>query len=261
VLKLRGGKPVILFYPPTVGPLAEESSFETTTTVSLHKACSFTTLLPKPEIAADGRSITWNAVVQQRKKHCDEKSPARLTVGGRQHGYLFWEFTNKTDAPESDFVSSAIGYESVVDDASNAYVLEGMDEYEDWCGKMLDTLGLGVREQDDFITFWAKSVAENGPFVIARVVPEKQLEKCCPLTVKARCSSSSDVPTIVKRVYVTMIVCKTLPSSGIVDKMHNWKKEKTNPITLPTDLSESFPIKYDSEALTVVEWGGILLSL
>ena len=58
---------MILFYPPSDGPFADVSSFETTTTVSIHKDGSFTTVLPRPQ-SKTTNSITWNGTVQGRKK-------------------------------------------------------------------------------------------------------------------------------------------------------------------------------------------------
>ena len=260
VLRLRGGKPVILFYPPTVGTHAKASAFDTKTTVSLHNACQFTTLLPRPLVAADSQCVTWNASVQ-RSTGCD--TPAPLTVNGRQHSYLFWEFENKTEAKPDDaeYVSSKIGFKSVVDHISSAFLIEGMDEYEEWCHKMLGSLGLGIREQDDFATFWARDIAQSGPFVIARVVPENELEECAGLHIEAHNHESGEAVKVnTHRVYVTMVVCKTLPAEFkcSAEQLRRWKKEEGDKMTLPDGIHG---IKSDAATLEVVEWGGVLLKM
>jgi len=258
VLRLR--KPVILFYPPTVGPFSDVRSFATTTTVSLHEGSSFTTLLPRPQTRT-ANSITWNGVVQRGTKHSsasgEEASSSIITVEGKQHGYLFWEFTSCSD---TEYFSSKIGYKSVTDHISSAYLINGMDEYEEWCDKVLGQLGLNVRERDDFATFWAGNIQECGPYVIARVVPEKDLEECCKLDVQASCPDDSrTVDVHIRRLCVTMIVCKTIPTemSSHTDDMQKWKKETT--VSIPSELSGTFPIVHQPEALTVIEWGGILI--
>jgi len=260
VLRMRGGKPVILFYPPTTGSFAGAKSFETTTTVTLNKSCAFTTLLPPPLKRADN-SITWNATVHKGNKGPEE--PAELTVGKRNHAYLFWEFTNKTeDSDDAKMVSTFIGMESLIKNANNAYLLEGMDDYEEWCHVMLGTLGLCEREQDDFATFWAKDVLESGGIVVARVVPEDELKKCTELRVTARADDGGDVSVNVHRVYVSMAVCKSL--SGELDKqrdkLRRWVRG-TKTIELPSELQKSFPIKHDADIMNVIEWGGIVMKV
>jgi len=260
VLRLRGGKPVVLFYPPSEGAYADVDSFNTTTTVELHKGCTFTTLLPTPK-RNDIYSITWNATVSKRDKNLEE--PGLLTVNGRNHAYLFWEFTNKDVCDDKDEkeISSLIGIQSLLSNPSNAFLLQGMEEYEDWCHVMLRILGLGVREQDDFTTFWAKDVLEGGGIVIARVVPEDDLNKCAKLHVDSYVNGGTGekVPVDIHRIYVTMVVCKSL--SGIFKEyesvLRKWKIGTTE-IELPEELKRTFPIQRDPKVMTVIEWGGVV---
>jgi len=248
-------KPVILFYPPSTGVHADVASFETETTVSLHKGCSFTTLLPPPVRIADG-SITWNASVHKRIGG-SEKSSALITVAGRDHGYLFWECAGMG----GEAISSLVGTESVVKNVSSSYLLEGIDQYEDWCHVMLGTLGLGVREQDDFITFWAKYIVEGGGVVVAHVVPEPDIKECADLTVSVH-AGDKEVSVNIYRVYVTMVVCKSL--SGALyeqrDKLRKWVVG-TKELELPEELQKTFPMKYDPTVMTVVEWGGAVINI
>jgi len=258
VLKLRG-KPVILFYPPSSGHFATHSSFGTTTTVSLkHKSSSFTTLLPKPQILGDGgQSISWKGVVEGRRTGQSNETPSFITVDGRRHGYLFWESIEQGDMDSTE--SKLMGYQSIVEHASESYLMNGFEEYEDWCQKMLECVGLGTRERDDFVTFWAKRVMEYGPIIIARIVPQCDVEKSCGLTVEAQSGETHEqVRVKINRVYVTMIVGKTVPSE-FVGKTRVWKEEKE--ATLSDELKDSFPIVHDPEALNVVEWGGEFITM
>jgi len=264
VTSLKGGKPVILFYPPSEGVHADAPAFNTTTTVSIHKDCNFTTLLPRPTSRTGGdgpNTITWNGVVHNRRTKSKDGSammtPAPITVDGRNHAYLFWEFVSKQGIDSE--VSTMIGFQSLINNASNAFILKGMDEYEEWCHVMLGTLGLGEREQDDFITFWAKDIYEGGGTVIARVIPEGDLDKCAKLEVKSEVDGS-EVKVDIHRVYVTMIVCKSL--SGVLeahsDEFRVWAKGSKS-VDIPEELRSSMPMKRDASAMRVVEWGGVVM--
>ena len=83
----------------------------TTTSVTLHDGCHFTTLLPKPKHSVDGHSVTWNAIVERHPgltsghESTTEATttdpyerPAHVGVNGRKHSYLFWEFENDDKA-------------------------------------------------------------------------------------------------------------------------------------------------------------------
>jgi len=257
VATLKGSKPVILFYPPTEGVHADAPAFNTTTTVSLHKDCNFTTLLPRPTRQTTS-TITWNGVVHNQRGG-SAMMPAPITVNGRNHAYLFWEFDNKQGVDSE--VSSMVGFKSLIDHASNAFILKGMDEYEEWCHVMLGALGLGEREQDDFITFWAKDIYEGGGTVVARVIPERDLDKCAKLEVKSAVGDS-EVQVDIHRVYVTMIVCKSL--SGVLEAHRGEFREwvaGSKSVDIPEELSSSFPMKRDASAMTVVEWGGVVMKV
>lgn len=256
VLNLRGGKPVILFYPPSSGVHAAAASFDTTTTIALNKAFKYTTLLPPPVRSTTDTAdvITWNGTVN---KSSDKDVPATITVNGRNHAYLFWEFVNTTE--DSDL----IGLKSLVKNASNAFLLEGMEEYEEWCHVMLGTLGVGEREQDDFTTFWAKDVYEGGGVVVARVVPEAELNKCAELQVNAVVSGTAETVSVnIHRVYVTMAVCKSL--SGVLDeqrdKLRRWVKGSQS-VDIPEELKNTFPMKLDNTVMNVIEWGGVVMRI
>ena len=281
VPRLCGGKPVILFFPPTSGPHANTKSFVTTTSVTLNNGCNFTTLMPRPKHSVDGHTVTWNAILErplgvsfenpsteavttiERKGEGDER-PGHVRVNGRKHSYLFWEFENdgKADTETTDEVSRLVGYRSLLDHVDSLYVVKSMDEYEDWCDTVLGMIGLGVRERDDFATYWARMIEESGPFVILRVVPEDELSKCARLCVDAHSADGDGgavpVSVRIRRVYVTMLATKKLPKDFEEHKDRlccDWHRP------LPKELGDCYPIEKTPESLMVIEWGGVLLTL
>ena len=263
VLRLRGGKPVILFYPPSEGPHAKSKAFNVSTSVTLNPACRFTTLMPRPEMSIEGNNITWNGIVDGHTE-CDSNGSSLISVDGRKHGYLFWEFTGDDRTDDKDIVKKSIGVQSIVEHAENAYILNGIEEYEEWCHVMLGKIGLNPREQDDFATFWARSVYECGPIVIARVVPECELCKCAKLEVKARSDEDSEeVEVDIHRVYVSMVVSRRVPDdfSRVFDKLQFWKDVKSEDVGIPTEVRDIYPIHRDAKHMTVIEWGGIVITL
>lgn len=229
VLSLRGGKPVILFYPPK-----DSKELEVKTVLDLHPDCSYTSLLPKPE--KEGNRIVWNSIIQNNPDSSD------IIVNGRKHKYLFYEFENEN----SEYISSLIGLQSISSHFNQSYLINGMEEYEDWCYNVLSKIGLKEKDIDDFMTFWADNVYKNGPYVIARIVPETDLNKCCSLDIE-----TADVKTNIRRVYVSMIICKKLPDWIKTSEMIDWKKK----VVVPEYFK---PIEYPEDQLTVIEWGGML---
>ena len=271
VLRLRGGKPVILFIPPSSGPHASTKSFVTTTSVTLHDGCHFTTLLPKPKHSVDGHSVTWNAIVERHpgptSGHESTEAtepyerPAHVVVNGRKHSYLFWEFENDDKAltDSTNQVSRLVGYRSLLDHVDCCYLVKTMDEYEDWCDTVLGMLGLGVRERDDFATYWARMIEESVPFVILRVVPEADLSKCADLHVDACDGDTGDVVDVtIRRVYVTMLATHSL-AGDLEEHKDRLCCDWHGP--LPNELCDTFPIVKSPSSLMVIEWGGVLLTL
>ena len=121
---------------------------------------------------------------------------------------------------------------------------------------MLECIGVGTRERDDFVVFWAKRIMEYGPNIIARIVPEDDVEKSCGLIVEAESSEKHEkVKVKINRIYVTMIVRKSVPSE-LIGKTHIWKEEKDK-----RELKDRFPIVDDPEVIKVLEWGGVFITM
>ena len=177
---------------------------------------------------------------------------ADIEVYGRKHSYLFWEFENK---PVSDEVSKLVGLGSLIDHPESSFLVD-TEHFDEWSHDVLGgLLGLSVRECDDFATFWAGSVQKQaGSIMVARIVPEETLAKVASLNV----TTSTPVPVHIRRVYVTMLVCKQLPP----ELERNKDKMLRTTSELPAELRDCggvFPITHNPDALTVIEWGGMFL--
>ena len=233
-LRLKGGKPVILFYPPK-----DTKELEVKTTLNLHSDCHYTSILPKP-IKEENR-ICWNVIVQNNPN-------SSIIVNGRKHKYLFYEFENTG----SETINGLIGVKSICAHLNETYIINGMDEYEDWCYKILSKIRLKEKDIDDFMTFWAGNIQENGPYIIARIVPETDIEKCCSLNIEIT-DETLDIKVNVRRVYVSMIVCNKIPEWVKTRETLDWTKE---------EIPEYFkPIDYYDEKLNVIEWGGVIMNI
>jgi len=59
-----------------------------------------------------------------------------------------------------------------------------------------------------------------------------------------------------------MAVCKTL--SGVLyeerDKLRRWVKGSKS-VDIPDELKSRFPMKSDSSAMSVIEWGGVVMKV
>jgi len=246
-------KPVILFYPPTSGKYASLSSFTASSSVTLNPSFQFTkSLLPRPQISEDKQKISWDCVVQKR---LHQEESALLSYNGRNYAYLFYEFVNRVDV-------KAYFMPSLIQHANCAYLLNGIEAYEDWCHVMLGALGLSVRERDDFITFWAHQVEEEGTILVARVVPEEEIKKIAELSTVVRCEDGSEVPTSTRRVYITFFTCKTIPSnlSECKDKFIKWNIGDTIN-ELPEEIRNEYPINRDPNNFVIVEWGATMINI
>ena len=262
-------KPIILFYLPRTGPFARVPTINVTVNVTLHPSCHFTMIIPRPEVAPDGHSLTWKAGIHRRKALADadeatiarDDSSAMVCVNGHDRSYLFWEF--ETAKPPLPAVEAVMGYRSLLDHAEDAYLMTSESEYEEWCQGILELFGLGVVERDDFVTFWAGNVVEAGAVVVARIIPMTELATVTELKVKATTEDAEgekEVPVSVKRVFVTMVACSRLPKEleAVKDQLRRWKAGTTM-ADVPEELQKDFPIVKDPGSMSVLEWGGMLL--
>jgi len=93
------------------------------------------------------------------------------------------------------------------------------------------------------------------------------LKQCADLQVKTVCRKEEDsveIRTCVRRVYITMIACKTVSKemSTQLQKARHWKcGDKISVSDLVDEFKSYYPIVYDKEVMTVVEWGGIFLAV
>jgi len=240
-------KPRILFYLH-----ASVSSFKTSIKVKLNSAFHFNSLLPCPKLTNE-QAITWDYSLQKQKYESNEY--ATVSLNGHSHSYHFGGFRKRSD-------TRAYFLPSLLEHAESTYLLQGVDEYEDWCNKILRALGLNNRELNDFASNWIQHVAENGPHLFIRIIPETELAKFVELKVSAHCEDGSYVSVSVRRVYVMLVACKEIPFvlAEKKERFLQWKSD--NEITeLPIEMRNQYPIIRDPNEFNIIEWGGVFLRL
>ena len=228
VNRLRGGKPVILFYPPNGVTLTNVK-----TSVKLAKEFDFTAVYPKPQ-EEETKVITWKA--------SRVEADGTLTLEDGPHtkcSYLFWEFTGNPQSP-------VIGIPALFKDPSSTMLTDGAHAAE-FLAKLLDTLGLTPRERDDMVTYWLHSV-QGAKHLLVRVVKQSDLASCAALNVEVEDAS---VKMSVHRVYLLLHPCEEIDEE-ITGKMLRVP-------CVPENVKDEFPIARNPSELTVVEWGGVLL--
>lgn len=228
ILRLRGGKPVILFYPPAGATLTASIK----ASVRLSEEFAFTSVYPKPH-TSDKSSITWDV--------SQVASDGTLTLAGspRQCTYLFWEFTGD---PES----GTIGIPALFGDPASTMHTDGAHAAE-FLAELLDALGMTARERDDMVTYWLHSV-QGARHLLVRVVRQSDLASCAALEVE---TEDKAVEVAVSRFYLLLHPCDAVDAE-VAGKM------LCKPCVPPNVMGE-FPAVRDPKKLNVVEWGGVLL--
>lgn len=236
VLRLRGGKPIILFYPPKG---TTTSLTNVITSVKLSSEFSFTSTYPKPqEESPNSKTITWNANTVD--------NDGTITLNDRTHTkctYLFWEFTGNPESP-------LIGIPTLFADPSSTFLTCGANAAVFLAG-LLDMLGLTPRERDDMVTYWLHNI-QGAEHLLVRVVRQRDLAECAALDVSVGGDDEGRVGVSVHRVYLLLYPCSEV--DGEVGS-----KMITQPC-VPSNVRDEFPIVRDPTKLNVVEWGGVILS-
>eukprot|EP00752_Nemacystus_decipiens_P004030 g3691.t1 len=163
ILRLRGGKPVILLYPP--------APVDATVTLELSPLWSFSALYPKPPsskfqqavmdpelIVARGQQCKWNV-------HASPDGSLEDLSTGREYPYLFWEADSSDGQVSRSFGLDQTRSFCVAGDAAGVF-LDGA----------LERLGLNTRERCDMVTYWLPQL-ESSPFNVGRY------EKAARLTI------------------------------------------------------------------------------
>ena len=229
VLRLRGGMPVILFYPPNGVALSN-----ITASVKLAKKFDFTAVYPKAQEEETTKTITWSV------SRIDPDGTLTLEDGSHTKcTYLFWEFTGNPQNP-------TVGIPALFKDPSSTMLTDGAHAAE-FLAKLLDALGLTPREREDMVTYWLHSI-QDARHLLIRVVRQSDLASCATLNVEVEDASAK---VSVHRVYLLLHPCEEIDEDVATKTL----KE----LCIPDNVRDEFPIVRDPSELTVVEWGGVLL--
>ena len=228
ILRLRGDKPVILFYPPSGTTLSN-----VTVSLKLDKGLAFTAVYPKPQ-KIEGTFIMWKVSRIEPDGTLTLEDDTRTKCA-----YLFWEFTGNPQ-------STAIDASTFFEDPSSTMLTEGARVAE-FLARLLDALGLTPRERDDMVTYWLHSV-QGTMYLLVRVA--KQSELCSWARLGVRVEDAS-VKTSVHRVYILLHPCKKV-GEEVAAKM-------LREPCIPSNIRDEFPIVRGPSGLTVVEWGGVVV--
>jgi len=216
VLRLSGGKPVILFYP------AKQTEF--TAHLTLPEYCKMTSTWPHPD--QSGASFTWRG----------EASPSGdLSLGGIEASYLFYEFgidfNNPASAPLASFNKTRPVHGVAPEDAGK-FVLQALRH-----------LGLNVREATDMVTFWLPKMTEGNPNAVQIQFLFEEFGKEVPLEITPEPTHMLRLFMLFKRVYDGSVT----PSSVDDDTTNSALKIEFGKRVLPTSRTG---------LSVLVEWGG-----
>ena len=235
VLRLKAGKPVVLFYSPKGVTLKN-----VTASVKLSKEFDFTAIYPKAaagggEGEGEGETVTWriSRIDPDGTLILEDDPHTRWT-------YLFWEFTGNSQ-------SAVIGIPALFEEPSSTMLTDGTHAAE-FLTRLLDALGLTPRERDDMVTYWLRSV-QGAKHLLVRVVRQSDLASCAALNVEVE--DDAPVGVSVHRVYLLLHPCEELDEEVAAKMLRE--------PCVPENVRDEFPITRDPSELTVVEWGGVLL--
>lgn len=226
MLRLRGGKPVVLFYTPSV--VSDVSVVVT----ALKKDVNLTTVYPVPN-RITSTSYSWDNITVHPK--------GDVVYNGREYAYLFWEF------------SVASSNEKI----ANGAITEGISSGKTFCvnsssvGEFLDhqlgILGLNVRERQDMITFWLAEMQLRS-HVLIRFLPCADVDDHVSLSV-----NSKSIPVSVSRLYMAFRCCDSGEAEVAVNAGAN---------IVPGILDDVPAVQTASKnnALCVIEWGAVQCS-
>lgn len=225
ILRLRGGKPVILFYPPKNQSMQIKSC-----KLGLDKdKWALHTLFPKKNmISKDNSAVEW--------KDFQVKPDGKIQFNGknekRNYPYLFWE------------ADSILGGDFKFSKEKEVYLLKKKEVLE-VLEQMLELKGLNDTEITNFVTYW-QSQLESKDFCLVQFMDQQKYEKIANLSV-------SPVPEEIFRVFLKFLPISQSETKDIAKfglKIKNGKdwKEAKNSIK---------KIEIDETKFSVFEWGGM----
>ncbi|CAM9229090.1 unnamed protein product [Ectocarpus fasciculatus] len=219
-LPLRGGKPVILLYPP--------APVDATVTLELKPLWSFSALYPKPPsnklqqagphpkvVVASGQQCKWHV-------HASPDGSLEDLSTGREYPYLFWE----ADSSDGQ-VSRSFGL-----DDTRSFCVAG-DAAGVFLDRALERLGLNMRERCDMVTYWLPQL-ESSAFNIIYFVDVERYEKTARLTI-------APAPDVTIRVFMAFRGVKSYDAELDTAKMEDLRAP-------------------GRKGFVAVEWGGMNLN-
>ncbi|CAN0006908.1 unnamed protein product [Ascophyllum nodosum] len=227
ILRLTGGKPVILLYPPT--------QLEASVHLELSSDWSFSVLYPKPLLRGPPRSDDTLSTFQVRcSKEGSESETCVWRVRaspdgslmdletGKDYPYLFWEAQSKDGRLAQKFKL----------EETPSFCVPGVQAGE-FLDDALTRLGLSVRERCDMITYWLPQL-EAYPFNVIYFVDVQHYGQTAKLQIFPG-------PDVVIRVFMAFRGTNTYEAREVCAELSN----------LQAPAREGF---------VAVEWGGMNLN-
>ncbi|KAH3761600.1 ubiquitin family protein [Pelomyxa schiedti] len=236
VLRLRGGKPVIVFYPPS-GISGDITGVDVDVRIPQPDSAQFTTVYPKPTIHTPQRTC-WNGVTVH--------PTGTISFGGKQLGYLFWEFS--VDSRNAGLGAHLVSCDNPSTYGTPLFCVPSSD-VDTFLDVQLASLGLGIRERNDMITFWLSDM-QASTHTLIRFVPQATVAETVSLSITV---AGSSLPVVINRLYIVFRACseseaKQALAHGAVSK------------PLPSvDLISS--VSPNPSNFTVIEWGAVHVKL
>jgi ubiquitin C len=237
LFRFRGGKPVILLYPPTGLPYEE---METTTTLTLPNEWKATAIYPPATATATAtaterkeetkNTFVWESIIKgNAPHHLISKGTAQVVP------YLFWEAEVNPD-------DTVVGVGTLAKENKHTplFVIKG-DAFSSFLDQQLSFFGMTPREKMDFITYWLH-LTQGKKYVLLKFIPQVDCNRHFPLTVH----NSLGVPVVMKRVLMTFC---TTDDDGVVQKL------RVPFETTPRPIADQTTKRADDKSLLCVEWG------
>ncbi|KAG8922413.1 hypothetical protein FRC02_011867 [Tulasnella sp. 418] len=255
MLRLKGGKPVIYLYPPSV--------LTATVSLSLIPQWRFSALYPfTPITAAKVGTETGEALVWVVTAHPD--GTLRQEPSGVDTSYLLWEAETHLDLLDSppssptsaslpsDLTSDCDDTESFIPGRSKCAphnsVLLSVQEAPLYLNKALFELGLHTEARTSFITYWLPSLLKH-QFIALRFVPQSAYEKAAPLDI-------SPTPDLVTRVFMLFQGVSPLEvDDSVWQEAENRAKDPPSIWNNVVGIDEAK--QEDEKLFRVLEWGGM----
>eukprot|EP01029_Cantina_marsupialis_P000566 TRINITY_DN10401_c0_g4_i1.p1 TRINITY_DN10401_c0_g4~~TRINITY_DN10401_c0_g4_i1.p1 ORF type:complete len:419 (+),score=110.13 TRINITY_DN10401_c0_g4_i1:149-1405(+) len=180
VLRLRGGKPVIVFHPTEAVEVANVK-------ISLSKQWDFSSSYPIPNVDTK-QCLAW------RNLSISKDGMIKFSKTDRTYPYLFWEADTNGLIEESYFRKQ-------LSEQELRFCISS-EEVAGWLDTTLERLGLDVRERCDMITFWLGELLRY-PFNKITFMNLETYTSIAPLTIEPK-------PESIRRVFMLFEGCEEM---------------------------------------------------